>query len=279
MAAAGANVPESERAAWQQVSRLAAGLGDALATDLLGVYVHGSLAMGCFNPTRSDVDVLAVTHRLMRPDERQAVARLLLDVSRQPYPVEISILALEHLHPWRHPAAYDFHYSEGWRAAMADALESGAWRGWKPSLAGDPDLAAHITVTRARGMQLSGPDIADVFPDVPRADYLASLAADVLDERFGLSDTMPSPVYSILNACRTLAYLWTGAILSKAEGGAWALVELPAEHHAVVAAALAAYAAPGGPDDLTQEGVRVFVRYLRPLLARELGHSDHKGDS
>jgi predicted nucleotidyltransferase len=253
-------------AAWQQVRHVAAGLGEALAANLVGVYLHGSLALGCFNPQRSDLDILAVTHGPISLDDRVAVARFLLAVSGRPYPIEISILTWAQLHPWRHPAPYEFHFSEDWRADIAHALVTAAWREWQAPAAGDPDLAAHITVMRARGVRLTGPPIEDVFPAVPREDHLDSLAADVLDERFGLNSHMTSPVYSILNACRTWAYLRTGAVLSKAEGGAWALGELPADLRSVVAAALEVYATRGYPDELPAVGVTAFAVYMRPVL-------------
>ena len=36
-------------------------LSTAVGEDLVGVYLHGSAAMGAFVPSRSDVDILAVT--------------------------------------------------------------------------------------------------------------------------------------------------------------------------------------------------------------------------
>ncbi len=36
-----------------------------IAENLIGIYLHGSLAFGCFNPLRSDIDLLVVTQREM----------------------------------------------------------------------------------------------------------------------------------------------------------------------------------------------------------------------
>ena len=33
-----------------------------IGDDLAGIYLHGSLAMGCFNPDRSDIDLIVVTY-------------------------------------------------------------------------------------------------------------------------------------------------------------------------------------------------------------------------
>ena len=34
-----------------------------LPNDLVGVYLHGSVAMGCFNPLKSDLDLIVVAER------------------------------------------------------------------------------------------------------------------------------------------------------------------------------------------------------------------------
>jgi len=250
---------------------IAAALTSVLADNLLGVYLHGSLALGCFNPRRSDIDLLAVTHRPMSPAEKRAVAASLLDLSGHPHPVEISILAREQLHPWRYPTPFDFHYSEDWRESTAAALADGSWQSWTANEQGDPDLAAHITVLHARGVVLLGPPVADVFPPVPRADFVDSLRLDVLDPRFGLTSLAEHPVYSLLNACRTLGYLREGAILSKAEGGAWALAALPAAHRPGIADVLAAYER-GSIDEetaLLMPELAVAAAFLHDKLVRE----------
>lgn len=45
----------------EQVQALVAGVASIAAGNLLGMYLHGSLAMGGFNPARSDFDILVVT--------------------------------------------------------------------------------------------------------------------------------------------------------------------------------------------------------------------------
>ncbi|HJW82735.1 MAG TPA: hypothetical protein VJ754_00380, partial [Anaerolineae bacterium] len=49
-----------------QVDDLLAGLHTILGENLVGVYLHGSLALGCFNPAQSGVDLLVV-RRQTRP--------------------------------------------------------------------------------------------------------------------------------------------------------------------------------------------------------------------
>ena len=155
------------------VTDLATTLGD----ELLGVYLHGSLAMGCFNPQRSDVDILVATRGRLPALARPRLARLLLKLSGGPAPIELSVVNAAGLHPWRHPAPYEFHYSEDWRDRTQAHLLNNTWPEAE-SEPTDPDLAAHVAVTLARGLSLWGPPAAEVFPAVPASDYIASILAD-----------------------------------------------------------------------------------------------------
>jgi hypothetical protein len=56
-------------------------LVEVLGLDLVGVYLHGSAAMGAFVPTRSDVDVLAVAKGPLAAPTKAAVADALSESS------------------------------------------------------------------------------------------------------------------------------------------------------------------------------------------------------
>src|SRR5690349_21316730 len=93
-------------------------LGDAIT----GIYLHGSLAMGCFNPARSDLDVLVVTECPMTLDQKRASAEMLLRFSANPHPIEISFVSLDDLSPWRYPTPFQLHHSEDWRERQTASL-------------------------------------------------------------------------------------------------------------------------------------------------------------
>jgi streptomycin 3"-adenylyltransferase len=99
-------------------------------------------------------------------------------------------------------------------------LRDGRWRAWGEAEYRDPDLAAHITVTRQRGVRLYGAPTADAFPDVPHEHYVAPVVYNYL----GLPDASDEhAVYAVLNICRVYALLVDDAVLSKDEGGRWAM--------------------------------------------------------
>jgi len=227
--------PESVR---RQINNLLATFQAAISSNLTGIYLHGSLAMGCFNPARSDIDLLVVTQHGMSVETKRHIAQTLLACSLSPAPVEISFLVLQDIHPFRHPLPFDLHYSESWRERYVQALADGTWQTWNDEKKRDHDLAAHITVTRARGICLHGKPILEVLPPVPPAFYAASIVGDFDD---ALAERQHMPVYFTLNACRVLAYLREGHIYSKDEGGMWGLQTLPGELHAVVEQALETY--------------------------------------
>ena len=209
-----------------------------LAEDLTGIYLHGSLAMGCFNPVRSDLDLLAITRRKMTAQEKRRIAVQVLRISGQPSELELSFLSEDQLSPWCYPTPFDFHYSESWRQRLRDDLQTGDWQTWNNSEHHDPDLAAHITITRERGIVLFGAPIEEVFPPIPSTHYLDSILQDWYEIRDHIGG---NPVYGILNACRVYAYLRDSLITSKQEAGEWALHVLSDPHCLIVENALRQY--------------------------------------
>jgi streptomycin 3"-adenylyltransferase len=241
-----------------------------LGDNLLGVYLHGSLAMGCFNPDQSDIDLLAVTGQHMTPDKRRLMAGLLLTLSGAPAPLEVSFLLAPALRDWRHPFPYEFHYSEGWRERFEANLTRLDWQVWTDTEQTDPDLAAHLTILTAKaGVVLYGEPIHEVFPQVPTIDYIDSLLYDFEPARDGIGK---DPVYGVLNLLRVFWYLSDGHISSKAEAGRWGAEMLPdAELRDLAAQARAAYA--GDVDavlEFAPEVLRRFAIYVDGQVDRLL---------
>jgi hypothetical protein len=70
----------------EQTLHLVSGLGERLNTSLVGIYLHGSLAMGCFSLAQSDIDLVVVSRRPMQLATKRAVAEFLLALSGAPWP-------------------------------------------------------------------------------------------------------------------------------------------------------------------------------------------------
>jgi streptomycin 3"-adenylyltransferase len=207
-----------------------------LGENLVGVYLHGSLAMGSFNPDSSDIDFLVIAKDKLPPQKRSEVAVTMIELSEKAPAkgLEMSILTVDALRDFRYPTPYDFHFSQSWldryKRDEVDLSQEDRV---------DADLAAHLSVTKARGITLYGPPIETVFPDIPSKHYLASILQDA---KCILEDMSSDPVYNVLNLCRVQAFMVTASVMSKREGGEWALHRATSFLREVIEQALAEYA-------------------------------------
>lgn len=209
---------------------------DAFGASLVGVYLHGSMAMGCFHPGGSDIDLMVVVDRAPSDGEKRwFMDRVVaLNEAAPEKGIEMSVVLRGVCRPFAYPTPFELHFSaahlEWYRCDPDDYVRK--MRGT------DRDLAAHFTILRRRGAALCGPEPAEVFGEVPRADYLDSIWRDIEGAR---EDVLDDPVYVILNLCRVLAFARGGEVLSKREGGEWGIRNLPAEWRGLVSGALEAY--------------------------------------
>ena len=225
-----------EKRAWQLLEEVKDACVDILGDGLTGIYVHGSLAFGCFAWATGDIDFLIVMQREMTQEEKEALIRYLLKAEERA-PVkgfEMSVMRRQDCEAFVHPAPYELHYSKAYRREYQRDLSSLC-----RSMCGvDEDLAAHITVLKAVGKTLYGLPLEQVFGDVPPQDYLKSILFDVENAR---EDVWENPVYVTLNLCRVLGYGKDRLVLSKKTGALWAMENLPACYHSLIERALACY--------------------------------------
>ena len=235
-----------------------------LRDDLVGVYLHGSAVMGCFNPEKSDVDLIVVVNRPMPDPVKRAFLEMVVDLNAQgpAKGIEMSVVLREVCEPFVYPTPYELHFSAGHLAAYSEDPE-----GYIRRMQGDDkDLAAHFTIIRARGRCLYGAPIEDVFDQVPRRDYLDALWYDVENAS---EEIVSYPMYLSLNLARVLAYGSEGLILSKKEGGAWALDRLPPEYRPLIRDALREYtegATVVYDEALARRYAAYVVRKIRPYI-------------
>jgi len=217
--------------------------------------------MGCFNPHASDIDVLVITQRRVGR-QKLRLASLALATSLKPRPIEVTTFSKRDLNPWRYPTPFDFHFSEDWRTAYESgtALRRMGKRGEAP--------AAHLAETLARGVVLLGPPIESVLPTVPVLDFLDSVFGDFrwdlrkLNENATIEGRMSASTYLVLNSCRILGFLENGRVLSKAEGGDWALGVVPKKYAPAVRHALHAYSHTNISGDINLALVRSFATWV-----------------
>ncbi len=203
---------------------------------LTGVYLHGSLAMGCFNPQKSDIDVIIVTNSSITDIQKlQFMDHIVALHKNAPGKgIELSIVRREYCQHFLYPTPFELHFSNAHLQWFIDD-PTDYIRQMKGT---DKDLAAHFMIIKKYGVVLYGEEINDVFDDVPGKDYMDSIWSDVENARQDISD---DPVYVILNLCKVAAFLQSDLVLSKKQGGEWALQNLSATYHPLISDALQSY--------------------------------------
>ncbi len=243
-----------------QLNHFTAEVSAICGDNLIGVYLHGSLAMGCFNPTRSDLDLLIVTHEGMELDVKCRIAEIVLHTSSNPIKMELSFIVQNDMRPWQYPTLFDFHFSEDWREKILAELANGTWQTWNDQRPKDSDLAAHVMIMNHCGICLVGKPIAEVFPPVPRADYLDSIMQDF---DFAANLLTDNPVYAILNFCRIYCYLLENRISSKDEAGVWGIENLPEQYRPLIGQALKLYRGEITEAEFSESEMTDFIIYMR----------------
>ncbi len=209
---------------------------DVLGENLVGIYLHGSAAMGCFHPQKSDLDLLVVVKEDISDAQKMHFMNevVLLNREAPAKGLELSILKKKFCKPFVYPTPFELHFSI---THLHWFLENP--NDYIKKMKGtDKDLAAHIVITRRYGKVLYGDAIDSIFGEVGKKEYIDSIWLDVESAR---EDILSNPMYVILNLCRVLAYLQEDLVLSKKSGGEWAVHVLPQEFQSFVQMALNSY--------------------------------------
>lgn len=228
---------------------------------LTGVYVHGSLAFGCFSWDNSDIDFITVLSRRPTPYEKEAYISGLLEISElcPPKGLEMSAVLERYARRFVYPTPYELHFSKLHLTRCAENLSAYC----RDMHGTDRDLAAHFTVIRRACITLCGEPAESVFGDVPAADYFDSIKRDVVEAAAAIAD---DPAYAVLNLCRALAYKREGLVLSKRDGGAWGAAHLDGRFSAIVTNASEAYGGSHPAAIASKDELTAFAKHMLALI-------------
>jgi len=227
-----------------------------LGDNLVGLYLHGSAAMGCYNDEKSDIDLLVVIHNDMSDEEKCRYMDMIVELnSLAPTKgIEMSIVKKSVCMPFVYPTPFELHFS----VAHLEWYKSNPQDYVLKMNGTDKDLAAHITILYHRGICLWGEEIHDVFEAVNTNAYFDSIWSDI---EYAEEDILENPVYIILNLCRVLAFKKEKLILSKQEGGIWGLSHVPEKYSSLIQQALDEYASVGAMELNEKEAVE-YAKYM-----------------
>lgn len=199
--------------------------------NLVGLYLYGSLAMDCYNPWSSDIDVIIVVKKRLLQEQRKKVMGYLAAVCSKRKRIELSIMCEDVIKNPRYPIMVDLHF-EYWGDIFENEL--------------DKEIISNLYTTRKRGFCVWGTPIENVFSEIPAEYHLKSVMEDIQHTRKYIHEKQEHmgynvTVYWILGSCRILAFIREEKVLSKLEGGQWGISNLPKEYHGLIRQALFFY--------------------------------------
>lgn len=176
--------------------------------------MHGSVALGGWQPGRSDVDVLLIAADRIGAAALEEFANVLVATSAAcpGSGLESSVVTVSQAAAPGPPWPFVLHVVCGPGEPGGSRVFHGVDSG------GDTDLLMHYAVCRAAGLPVYGPPPQTMIGPIPRAMILSYLAAEL---GWGLAHAPEA--YAVLNACRAMIYLTDGQLVSKLAGGQTAL--------------------------------------------------------
>nr|WP_301711032.1 aminoglycoside adenylyltransferase domain-containing protein [Oenococcus sicerae] len=236
-----------------------------LADNLVGIYLHGSYVMNCYNPAISDLDFIVV---IKNPLNNQTKEKIMSIIIKDLWPLapakglEFHVLLKSDLITFVEPVPFDFHFSKmHYQAYLADSQSY-----IKRMKGTDPDLTAHLMIVRKYGQVLIGRPINEIFCAVPKQAYFRSILFDVADAE---KEIMHKPMYIILNLCRVLAFKKDSLVTSKLSGGQWALQNVAEKYQQLIKSAIFDYQSVSyGQIQYQVTGLRDFAEYMLREIAK-----------
>jgi streptomycin 3"-adenylyltransferase len=230
-----------------------------LKEDLVGVYLYGSLAMGCFNPKSSDIDLILVVRKRPLKGQRKEVIEYLKEVCSKSRRIELSIIRENILRNPRYPIMVDLHF-EHWGEIFENEK--------------DKEILSNLYTARKRGFCVWGKPISNVFSEIPPEYHLRSVVDDLSCTRKYLHENpervgYDPVVYWVLGSCRILAFIREEKVLSKLEGGQWGLANLPEKYHDLIEQATYRYQGKKKKQILNHTKLEDFADYMTKIILKE----------
>ena len=231
--------------------------------NLVGIYVHGSIAFGCFNWAKSDIDFIVVVKNLASLEQKKRLLDVLLELDSQAPPkgFEMSVVLEKYCANFIYPTPYELHFGS---YIIPEFLEN-PLKVCETETELDEDLAAHFTVIKKVGFVLYGAPINNVFGDIPEAYYLDSIIKDVATAK---EEIINRPVYTVLNLCRVYAFVKEKIVISKKQGGEWGLKNLNKKYRDFIVAILNNYS-ENEELNIKESEALDFAEYALDLIFKE----------
>lgn len=192
-----------------------------LGTNIIGVYLYGSLASGDFDPDVSDIDLLAVTSRTVRKHELETLKEMHGNLARQ-YPkwndrIEVQYVSCIALRTFKTQTSKIVTISPGEPIHFINA---------------GIDWLFNWYEVQEKGMVLFGPHHASIIPSISKHEYMIAVKDSALYwrermKKYTHQSSRGSCAYIVLTICRILYGYRYGKQASKTRAAAWVAKEYP----------------------------------------------------
>lgn len=198
-----------------------------LGDELIGVYLHGSIALDAFNPDSGDIDILVVVKDSIDIPVKLEIARDIIGLDRKPCPLEMSAVKLSDARNWKTPGNCVFHYSDFWTEKYVERFSNPDADVYVVDHEfPDADVTSYIKLLKQCGIVLYGREIQKVFADISDEDFWVAISADIDDYDFHDYDARYFSS-NVLILGRILSFKKERRILSKYDGGIWMIDHVP----------------------------------------------------
>jgi predicted nucleotidyltransferase len=185
---------------------------------LVGIYIHGSVALGSFDPEHSDVDFLVVTEAELDERDVELLAELHGRLGERLDGSYLPLGVFRRFDPER---------------VMHPHIESRGGRLFVDRHGGETVIYRHVL--RESGVVLRGPPPRELIDSIGAVDLRWGVC-DVLENWWRpmlerTSDELweaPYRHYAVVTMCRVRFTLETGAVVSKPDAAQWALAHVDA---------------------------------------------------
>jgi len=230
-----------------------------LGSNLVGIYLYGSLTQRAFDPRHSDIDVIVVTARALSDAQfRRVEAWLAQRADDNPWTLRLQVSFFQQgrlLESTAEPVACLYQHRVLKRCGSdANCI---VWRNVLES-----------------GIILCGPQAAEFVPRITRAMFEASLRLELnyLREEIEGADSKWRhrpfyQAYAVLTVCRILYSLTKNKVVAKPVAARWALKSLPEQWHSLIRQALESRELDG-IKALPLEEVAAFIEMARNINVR-----------
>ena len=198
-----------------------------LGDELIGVYLHGSIALDAFNPDSGDIDILVVVKDSIDIQVKLEIARDIIEIDKKPCPLEMSAVKLSDARNWKTPGNCVFHYSDFWTEKYVERFSNPDADVYVVDHEfPDADVTSYIKLLKQCGIVLYGREIQKVFADISDEDFWVAISADIDDYDFHDYDARYFSS-NVLILGRILSFKKERRILSKYDGGIWMIDHVP----------------------------------------------------